>query len=535
MMKHNTKGQSHSVTKKSNNMKHSITLTLTAALLLSPLAALHAAEAGNSAAATPQKPNVVILFLDDVSAQDFGCYGVRDPKIANTPTIDRLANEGGMFTQCWATPLCSPSRAMMMTGRLAPKNLWWENGIKPKGNEEGACFAIKNLVANKIFHDNGYASAFLGKWQLGGVLSDPAYGIDYGLTSGWGEGKDPYPHNVWPEISPMPNQKSWEFYPAMFEWNSETGKKGYLPTKETDYAADIEMESIKRFIKKQVQSNRPFFVYWATHVGHEAWDFNRKETGGWTHTSLPLKDQDGKQLYNEDGSPKLSSPTYKAHVEYSDYMMREIRKFLDQEKLADNTIVVFAADNGAKYFGKGSVIQQRGTHVPLIIRAPGIKPLNKPAKALVSLADVTPTLVDLAGLKLPEGYTFDGTSLKPILTGVKESVRDIAISYLNFFNMARDDRYILDGWGTLWDTHYSLVSDNFTDVSNNPELNPVKEKLKAYADKCLPRPSDSEPFWKRALEKKEMIFKRMKKHDQDLLQGKFLKNYDNPDQGNSEE
>ena len=478
-----------------------------------------------SAAVT--KPNVMILFLDDVSAQDFGCYGVRDPQVANTPTIDRLAGQGSLFLQCWGTPLCEPSRAMMMTGRYAPRTQWWDNEMKPEGGEQDANFAEGNLVANRIFHDNGYATAFLGKWQIGGGLSDPAYGIDYGLTSGWGVGKNPYPHREWPDISPMPGQGDWEFNPSMYQWDAETGEQGYIPTKAEDYGADLELVAVKNFIKKQAQKKKPFFVYWPTHVGHGGWDYRRTKPAGWSHTPVPLKDENGKQLFNADGTLKLSQATYKAHVEYADYLMREILKFLDQEKLAENTIVVFAADNGAKYFGKGSVLQQRGTHVPLIIRAPGLGAAK--SSALVSLVDVTPTLVDLAGLDVSKDYAFDGKSLKPIMSGEKETVRDFVVSYLNVKNMVRNDRYILDGWGTLWDTHGSLDHAKFTDVSGNPELGPLKEQLKKFADQMLPLPSENQPFYRRFLMKKDKVFELMKKIDKQLLDGTYFKKYDVPE------
>ncbi len=468
--------------------------------------------------------NVIILFLDDVSAQDFGCYGVRDPKVANTLAIDNLAEKGAMFAKCWGAPLCSPSRAMMMTGRLPTRTDWWENKMKPKPNTDEGNFSINNLTANKIFHDNGYGTAFLGKWQLGGQPDNPSYGIDYALISGMGFGKSPYKNWVWPEEANMPGHASWEFSPTMWEWDSDAGTKKYLKTKDTDYGAEIEMDAIKSFIKKQVKNDKPFFVYWPTHVGHNAWSFLLDKK---CQNSLPLHDEDGNPIYNADGTYKRSRATYKAHLEYADYQQAEIIRFLKKENLADNTILVFATDNGAKWFGKGSVLQQRGTHVPLIIKAPGIKPSPAPINALVSLIDITPTLVDLTGVKIPENYEFDGQSLKPLMTGEKDSLRDVTVSFMNVLNMARNDRYILDGWGSLWDTHGSADHSKFTDVSNNPELDPIKKKLKAVADKLLPLPSENEKYYKKFLKVKDKRHEKMKKTDVKFMSGEGKK-YDDP-------
>ncbi len=488
-------------------------------------AAIMVAFVGFAAAASPAaKPNVVILFLDDVSAQDFGCYGVRDPKVANTLTIDKLAESGTMFARCWGSTICSPSRSMMMTGRFPTRTHWWENKMKPKGKLGN--FSINNLTANKIFRDNGYATAFLGKWQLAENPSVLSYGIDYALISGDPGDIAPSPYNnwVWSDKSNMPGHASWEFSPTMWEWTRGGGEGQYLKTKDTDYGAEFEMEAVKRFIKKQKETGKPFFIYWPTHVGHNAWSFalNKK-----CQNSLPLHDKDGKAIYNEDGSYKRSRATYKAHLEYADYQQAEIIRFLKKENLDDNTILVFATDNGAKWFGKGSVKQQRGTHVPLIIKAPGIKASPAPINALVSLADVTPTLIDLAGLDLPENYEFDGQSLKPLMTGEKDSLRDVTVSFMNVLNMARDDRYILDGWGALWDTHGSADHSQFTDVSDSPEHEPIKKKLKAEADRMLPLPSEDEEYLQKYLEIKDEREEKMKKLDKDLMSGE-KKQYDDP-------
>lgn len=475
------------------------------------------------------KPNVIILFLDDVSARDFGCYGIRDPKTTNTPNIDKLASQSLLFDYCWGTPLSGPSRAMMMTGRYATQTDWWDNNMKPKGkNESNSNFAENNLVANKIFKNNGYSTAFFGKWQLGSEVSDPSYGVDLGLISGeklkWKV--NPYPCRIWPESSPMPGAYSWEFAPSMHIWDAETGKNEYIPTNVTDYAADIEFDYIKQFIRKNKDKKCPFFVYWPTHVGHEGWEFDTPFKRGWSHTATPLRDKNGNQLYNADGSKKLSAKTYKAHIEYADYMMGAIQKFLKEEKLDKNTIVVFAADNGARYYGKGCVSQQRGTHVPLIISVPGITDKGKHSKAMVSLADVTPTLVDLAHLKLPEKYTFDGLSLKPLLTGEKDKVRTASLSYLNVCRMVRNDRFVLDGWDRLWDTNNSNDCKDYIDVTDKPENKMIYQELKDFRDTRLPMPSAYKKYYQDFL--KSDLLTRNRKLDSIYLKDEWPDKYDLP-------
>ena len=136
--------------------------------LLVVVAVLFSGRLWAHAGAVATRPNVIVVMADDLSAKDLGCYG--HPTNA-TPHLDRLIGTGVKFRTCWATPICSPTRAQIMTGRYGFRTQWFHNDMKVN---EPLC--AKHLTLGQVFQKAGYATAIAGKWQLPGKFAQ--YGFD---------------------------------------------------------------------------------------------------------------------------------------------------------------------------------------------------------------------------------------------------------------------------------------------------------------------------------------------------------------------
>lgn len=136
-----------------------------------------------SANVVPQRPNIVLIMADDVGTEYFGCYGYTGIR---TPHIDRMAREGVMFKTAWATPMCSPTRAMIMTGRYANRTGFYHNQLKLFGPGEPVNLLEQNLTFGRLLKDAGYATAIAGKWHVtGDELHEPTGGFEeYSLWEG---------------------------------------------------------------------------------------------------------------------------------------------------------------------------------------------------------------------------------------------------------------------------------------------------------------------------------------------------------------
>jgi arylsulfatase A len=194
-----------------------------------------------------------------------------------------------------------------------------------------------------------------------------------------------------------------------------------------------------------------------------------------------------KQAHNMDKN-------FGANVEYVDKVVGKIASALDDMDLSRRTVVLFTTDNGTATRGKGSDTE-RGCRVPLIAHAPGIvKPVGS-CPELVDFSDILPTLLDLAGTKVPEDYTIDGRSFAPLLRGGEYEPREWIFSYLADKRMLRDKRWLLEGDGTFYDCGDSRDGTGYKDVtdSDDAEVVAARERFdKILAD--LPAPSPDDPL-----------------------------------------
>ncbi|MEM9080363.1 MAG: sulfatase-like hydrolase/transferase [Verrucomicrobiota bacterium] len=473
--------------------------------------------------AAAEKPNIVILFSDDISARELPIYGstvwtsptkgdTSDTKYrAQTPVLDRMAAEGCWVTTTWSATICGPSRAMMMTGRYAHLHKWWHN--KDKGtyvNEKGKVTNNWPLYLSSPKHlghvaqDGGYATYWAGKTQMSGDWQE--FGYDEGcFTPGSLANKDNPFTDFKHEMRKVDGkrqlvdvdtgvvmdtymQHGWYFYPHVRLMN-HGGKRGdeWWPNTEESkeefglatYGPDVELDFIFDFMERKVKEEKPFLIYHCSHLGHDAWDWlNPDSTSKWPGTPVVNWTGEGYErvevkITGDEGEYETYGTVTEAgihtHVNYLDYQVWLYLKKFEELGISDNTVFVFTSDNGTSGYGKGSVVSQRGVHVPLIVWGAGVTKTGK-QEALVNLSDFLPTVAELTGGGLPERYEHNGESLVPFLFGDAEGHRDWIYAYHKEQQMIRGGKVMRDGRGDWYDV--SKVPD---DLGSFPKIREWKK------------------------------------------------------------
>ncbi len=331
-----------------------------------------------------KKPNIILIMADDVGFEGFGCYGSSTYK---TPNVDKLARNGIRFSHCYSTPLCTPSRVQIMTGKYNFRN-YSEFGSLPAGETTFA-----NLL-KKV----GYKTCVAGKWQLSGLSTKSMKG-----THPNDAGFDDY--CLWQ------TDKLGSRY-----WNPVINKNGNYPEDmKGKYGPDVICSFINNFIKEQ--KDKPFFVYHPMILPH--FPFMR------TPTTSPAPEEqfiDNRKHFGE-------------MVEYTDEIVGRILKNLDNLGLRENTLILFTGDNGTMRGissqvngktitgGKGNTTDA-GTHVPLVAGWKGKIPEGVVCDDLIDFTDFLPTLLDAAGENIQSGFIHDGRSFLPQLSGKEGNPRD---------------------------------------------------------------------------------------------------------------
>ncbi|MDO9634497.1 MAG: sulfatase-like hydrolase/transferase [Paludibacter sp.] len=415
-----------------------------------------------------QQKNVVIIMADDMGAMELGCYG---GKVNDTPFLNKMAEQGAMFNSFLATPVSSPSRVALMTGKRGFKTGW----LNMKGRDAGGAGRDSDLAKDEytfgqIFKDAGYGTAFAGKWQLTGSL--PTMITECGF--------DQYMSWIYTGYLPKGEKYLGGFYPEGSKSTSRFWQPGiavngkHIATKPTDYGPDMFSDFLAQFMEKSVKDKKPFFAYYPMVLMHTPW------IGTPDHPNL-----------------KLNSPeARKANAEYTDKMVGKLLKKLDDLGIRENTIVFFLGDNGTQGVGKSSVTEW-GPRTPLIVSCPGtIKPAvyNQP----VEITDVTVTALDYANVKPKNHKDLDGISLMPMLTGKSKKHRDYAMSYYGQYKILREEKWLLeansvDNFGDLYycgDKKSGLGYQLITDYKNNKEAQAAKKRFEGYLA-TLPTPDIS--------------------------------------------
>jgi arylsulfatase A len=363
--------------------------------------------AGVSHAAEAMKPNIVLVFADDLGVNDLGCYGRRDHR---TPSLDALAGQGMRFTCAYtAQPICSPSRAALMTGK-SPARLHLTNYLPGRADAssqkllqpriEGQ-LPLEEVTLAELLRDAGYATGLFGKWHLGGT--------------GFGPQQQGFDVAVSPPANTMPSAV-------------EGGKGEYAIT-----------AAAEKFIEEN--QARPFFCY----VPHN-------------NPHIPL----GAKAELVEQNQAAFHPVYAAMIETLDDAVGRLMRKVESLGLADRTIFLFTSDNGGLHVlespgtpathnmpfraGKG-YLYEGGLREPLIVRWPGhVRPASL-CDTPVVLTDLVPTLLEAAGIDPAKAVgPLDGVSIARLLRGEPMSARTLFWHFPNYTNQgSRPAGAIRDG------------------------------------------------------------------------------------------
>jgi len=363
------------------------------------------------------RPNVVFFLIDDLGWADIGAFG--GGKFYETPHIDALAASGMKFTQGYAAcPVCSPTRASIMTGRhpVRVDITDWIPGQKAGRNanprfqhiDDRDSLALEETTIAEVLKEHGYQTFFAGKWHLGDVGALPTdQGFDTNI-GGFNAGSPP-----------------GGYYGP---WKNPYLKQNH----EGEYVTErLTAESVK--FLKQRDPARPFLLYlshYGVHTPLEAYKpkvahFEQKLRTLYGDTrSEPIAEHRGLSRSRQDHA------VYASMLAAVDDSVGSVLATLDELKLADNTVVVFFSDNGGLCTlrnpgptsnlplrsGKGW-LYEGGIREPMIVRAPGVTTPGSVCTQPVLSTDFFPTLLDLAGLPLRPDLHVDGVSLLPLLKG----------------------------------------------------------------------------------------------------------------------
>ena len=352
-----------------------------------------------AAAGEAVRPNVLVILTDDQGSVDAGCYGAKD---LVTPGVDALAASGVRFTQFYAAaPVCSPSRAGLLTGRYPWIAGLPNNAPAPPSEADdqletltGEGLPAKEITLADMFRAAGYATAHIGKWHLGsGVGHKPLdHGFDYSFGF-MGGCIDNYTHFFY-----------WGGANRHDLW--ENNRRIRLPG---HYFPDLMVDKAEAFMAGH--RDRPFFMYFAMNMPH-----------------YPYQGDDKWIKYYDAHQVAYPRNIYAAFVSTLDERVQRLMAFLDETGLRTNTIIVYQSDNGHSveeraHFGGGSSGPYRGAkfslfeggiRLPAIISWPGHLPAGQVRGQVAHGCDWLPTLAELSGVALPKA-ALNGRSLVPVI------------------------------------------------------------------------------------------------------------------------
>ncbi|QEG43707.1 sulfatase family protein [Roseimaritima ulvae] len=439
-------------------------------------------------AADVAKPNVLILYADDLGFGDLKIYNP-DSKIP-TPNLDRLARSGVRFTDGHSSSgICTPSRYALLTGRHH-----WRDFHGIVNAFGGSVFKPERLTLPEMMQANGYKTAAIGKWHLGWdwdaikkpgskPIGDgrragfpptafdwsqpiPDGPLAHGFDSYFGDTVINFPPYCWIENDRV--QKAPDVMMDTSKWKPI--KEGNWECRPGPMASDWDpYQNIPtttrrgvEFIKSQQESDQPFFLYFAFPSPH-----------------API-------IPNDRFDGKSNAGPYGDFVVETDDACGQLLQALEDSGQADNTVVIFSADNGPERYayardqkfdhwssaplrGLKRDIYEGGHHVPMMIRWPGLTRPETVSNALVSQIDIFATLANHLEFSLPPDAAEDSHNLMPLLRGTGETVRTTHIhnTYQNQYAIREGDWLLINaknGYGSgrnkAWESKHNVPADD---------------------------------------------------------------------------
>jgi len=366
-------------------------------------------------AAPSAKPNIVILFIDDMGYGDIGPFG---NQVNQTPHLDRMAEEGIKFTQFYvANTACTPSRSALLTGTYAHRiGMDGGNGnlaVTFPGDSRG--LNPNEITIAEMLRENGYATGCFGKWHLGDQpqFMPLAQGFDtyFGI---------PYSNDMWPlHTSKNPiTKRKYEPLPVMSQDQAVAHVEDGV---DQSLLAEVFTDKAIAFIKKN--QKKPFFCY----IPH-------------AHVHKP-------RYARPEYLKRAEGNVDRAHVEEVDDSIGRVLQTLKDLKLDQNTLVIFTSDNGAASGmssgplrgGKGGPKYEGHMRVPTLAWWPGTIPAGSISKEIGVTTDLLPSLAKLTVSKVPDDRIIDGKDISDVLLGKKDAQSPHQLHYYENEGIRRGD------------------------------------------------------------------------------------------------
>lgn len=401
-----------------------------------------------------KRPNIIFILSDDHRWDHLSSMG---HPFLKTPNLDRLASQGAMFDNAFVTTsLCSPSRASFLTGQYAHTH-GVKNNITPWNNQ--------NVTFLELLKKAGYDTAFIGKWHMPGEGLPALRGLDRFLSFTIQRGQGRY-FNC----------------PLIVDGVDTPSRKEYI----TEELADYGLEFIKQ------KRNNPFCLYLSLKAVHHRWLPPKDLKGIYSDVKdlgLPKDADNWLGLVNNHiiyGTLGSLDNMYRGYCETIVAIDREVGRLLDNLDslgLADNTVVIYAGDNGV-FWGEHRLVDKRFAYeesirVPFMVRYPGL--IRDPGKRLSQMVlniDLAPTILELAGLEVPENM--HGASIVPLLAS-----RDVSWRTSWLYEYFLDFPYTVPGINAIRTDSYKYIE--YQSKSYPPELYNIlsdpKEKNNIYGNK----------------------------------------------------
>lgn len=350
----------------------------------------------SAVSATPQPPNVLFILADDLGWGDLSIYGQPNYE---TPNLDNLATEGIRFTNAYAaSPVCTPTRIGFFTGRYPgriPVGVREPlSNFKQVGDSVG--LPPEHPTIASLLKANGYDTALVGKWHCGYL---PKYSP---LKSGF----DEFFGNLSGAIDYFRHVDA-DGEPDL--WEAE------VPVEEIGYITDLFTERAIEFIKRP--RNRPFYLSLHHTAPHWPWEGPSDED-----VSNALRGKDSFSNWIDTGTTQ----SYAAVIKSLDDGVGKVLQALSDAGLAENTLVIFASDNGGEKFsnfdsfkGKKGSVYEGGIRVPTLVRWPGVIQPNQVSEQAIITLDLAATILAATKTEPERNYPLDGRNLLPILKGEK--------------------------------------------------------------------------------------------------------------------
>ncbi|MDA0676648.1 MAG: sulfatase-like hydrolase/transferase [Chloroflexi bacterium] len=351
-----------------------------------------------------RRPNILLIMSDDLGYEAIGCNGGTSYA---TPRLDSLAERGMRFENAHVMPLCTPTRVSLMTGKYNFRNYIGFGLIAPE-----------EVTFGHLMSDAGYKTCISGKWQL-------------------------HSYNP-PDEMPEMRSKGQRIEDAGFDefcvWHAHhTEDKGsrykdpiifqngeYLPGMKGKYGEDVFAGYIMDFVERN--QDDPWFVYWPMALTHRPLE-PTPDSPEFTKFDPPSNQTLGGRTWAELEDWLDDAKFYKDMVEYHDKVIGRVVDRLEELGQRENTLIIYLGDNGSptevcsivhhhtEVCGGKGMTKDRGTHVPLICNWPGTIPSSVVEDDLIDTCDYLPTILEAAGVPVPEGYVIDGRSFLPQLRG----------------------------------------------------------------------------------------------------------------------